>query len=359
MEPSELAGGLAARVNALEPHLVRLGENLDRACTLDLRPKGLTTGYIGRLHAAAVDVLGAPLTMLAALGLHERLRPETVVLIATGFLNRTFLPVGESDGPPGAATLARLLSIAYGALPIVLVEEEIVEGQTACLHAAGLQVHEPSTSRSIPYGSSVLAFPTEPEPARAEAERLLRELEPVAVLATEKLGPNQLGITHSATGLSSEQHPRSRVEYLFELAGERGILTIGVGDNGNDIGFAVIEDAVRKYKPHGDVCQCPCRGGLVCTVPVDLLVTGSTANWGVHGIEAALAGLLGEAALFHNRELELRVLDAYYRVGAADGGDGSYNFGVDGCPAYISGHVVDIMRVMLDQALSKGVRRGF
>ena len=55
MERSDLAAGLAERVNALEPHLVRLGEHLDRACTLDLRPKGLTTGYIGRLHTAAVE----------------------------------------------------------------------------------------------------------------------------------------------------------------------------------------------------------------------------------------------------------------------------------------------------------------
>jgi hypothetical protein len=359
MERSELASALAERVNGLEPHLVRLGENLDRACTLDLRPKGLTTGYIGRLHAAAVEALGAPLTMLAALGLFERLQPGAVVLIATGFLNKTFLPVGESDGPPGAATLARLLSVGFGALPIVLVEAEIVEGQTACLRAAGLQVHEPDVSRAIPYGSSVLAFPTEAGAAQAEAARLLRELEPVAVLVTEKLGPNQLGITHSATGMSSEQHPRSRVEYLFAAARAAGVLTIGVGDNGNDIGFAVIEPAVRQYKPYGDVCQCPCGGGLVCTVPIDVLVTGSTANWGVHGIEAALCGLLGDAGLFHTREMELRVLEAYYRVGAADGGDGSYNFGVDGCPAYISGHVVDIMRVMLDQALAKGVRRGF
>src|SRR5204862_6629963 len=100
--------------------------------------------------------LGAPLTMLAALGLFERLQPGAVVLIATGFLNRTFLPAGESDGPPGAATLARLLSIGFGALPVVLVEDEIVEGQAVWLRTAGLQVHAPGVSRGIPYGSAVL-----------------------------------------------------------------------------------------------------------------------------------------------------------------------------------------------------------
>jgi hypothetical protein len=357
--PSPLARELAARVNALDPSLVRLGENLDRACTLDLRPKGLTTGYIGRLHAAAVDVLGAPLTMLAALGLFERLKPGAVVLIATGFLNRTFLPVGESDGPPGAATLARLLSLGFGALPVVLVEDEIVPAQVACLRAAGLQVHDPGVSRGIPFGAAVLAFPTEVEAARAEAAHLLRDLAPVAVLATEKLGPNHLGITHSASGMSNEHHPRSRIEHLLDAARAAGLLTIGVGDNGNDFGFAIIEAAVRRWKPYGDVCQCPCGGGLVCTVPTDLLVTASVSNWGVHGIEAALAALLGDPAFFHDRELELRVLETYFRLGAADGADGSYSFGVDGSPAHISGHIVDIMRVMLHQALSRGVRRAF
>jgi hypothetical protein len=359
MEPSEIARELAKRINALGPPLVRLGGNLDHACTLDLRPKGLTTGYIARLHAAAVEALGAPLTLLAALGLHERLRRGATVLICTGFLNRTFLPAGESDGPPGAATLARVFSVAYGAVPVVLVEEEIVPGQVACLRAAGLQVHDFGLAQTIPFGSTVLPFPTEPEPARAEAARLLGETAPVAVLATEKLGPNQLGITHSATGMSNEHHPRSRVEHLFAAARAAGVLTIGVGDNGNDIGFGLIEAAVRRHKPYGDVCQCPCRGGLVCTVPTDLLVTASVSNWGVHGIEAALCGLLGDPTLFHDREMELRILDAYFRLGAADGADGSYRFGVDGSPAYISGHIVDIMRVMLDQALARGVRRAF
>src|SRR5207247_664327 len=46
--------------------LQALGDNIDRLCTLDLRPPGPTSGYIGRFYQAVRDLAAAPLTLTAA-----------------------------------------------------------------------------------------------------------------------------------------------------------------------------------------------------------------------------------------------------------------------------------------------------
>ena len=74
---------------------------------------------------------------------------------------------------------------------------------------------------------------------------------------TEKVGPNRLGVAHSAMGFAIPDGARALIEYLLDAAHAAGLPTIGVGDNGNDVGFGLIEDVVRRYKPYGDVCQCP------------------------------------------------------------------------------------------------------
>ena len=51
----------------------------------------------------------------------------------------------------------------------------------------------------------------------------------------------------------------------------------------------VIKDAVRRYVPFGERCQCPCGGGIAPEQPVDALVVASVSNWGAYGIAAAVS----------------------------------------------------------------------
>ena len=64
---------------------------------------------------------------------------------------------------------------------------------------------------------------------------------------------------------------RARAECLFDEAAARGIPSLGIGDNGNELGFGLIADAVAKYKPNG---------ARLCTrVKTDVLIPANTSNW--------------------------------------------------------------------------------
>ncbi|WP_425474480.1 glutamate cyclase domain-containing protein, partial [Staphylococcus gallinarum] len=66
---------------------------------------------------------GEPLSSLAARRLGESLSKNDVVFIATGAGTPPNLPQGETDGPVGAAVLARALILAFD-VRVVLVTED-------------------------------------------------------------------------------------------------------------------------------------------------------------------------------------------------------------------------------------------
>jgi hypothetical protein len=52
------------------------------------------------------------------------------------------------------------------------------------------------------------------------------------------------------------QLPRGsrKPKYRVEEARSRGILTVGIGDVGNGVGFGVIQDTVHTVMPAGTTC---------------------------------------------------------------------------------------------------------
>jgi hypothetical protein len=315
-----------------------LGENVDRLCTLDLRPPGPTAGYIGRFYAAVREQIGAPLTLTAAQYL-DRVAPGAVVVIATGFCHPDRLPYGETDGPPGAAALARAVALGLNATPLLLGEAAIEGPLRACLQTLGVDqaIFQP--------------FPTEQQAARVAAREVLEQWHPAAVVVTEKVGPNRLGTAHSAMGFAIPEDARARIEHLLDAAHAANIPTIGVGDNGNDIGFGRIEEIVRQYKPYGDVCQCPCGGGLATVTHTTTLVTATVANWGAYGIVACLAALRCQPALLHRAAEELRMIEACVHAGAADGLSGETVATVDGLAAPVHASIVELLQALIAKVL--------
>src|SRR5262245_29300832 len=173
-----------------------LGENVDRLCTLDFRPPGPTSGYIGRFYAAVREQVGMPLALTAAQCL-QQVSPGSTVVIATGFCHPERLPQGETDGPPGAAVLARAVLQGLEATPWLLGEAAITAPLQACVQSVGLQLH-PATLQTPPASPSVVfqAFPTDPQTAQIAAAQLIEQVRPAAVVVTEKVGPNRLGVAH-------------------------------------------------------------------------------------------------------------------------------------------------------------------
>ncbi len=335
-----------------------IGENADRLCTLELRPRGYSHGVIHNLYQAARDKIGEPLAMAAAKRMHEAVKPGDVVLLTTGAGNPLYLPKGETDGPLGLTVVARMLSEGLGAVPIILTEDAYVGNVEATAVATGLGIRSMDEATKVGYTTAVISFPDDAEAAKQKAQQLLDDLQPKAVIALEKLGPNAAGVTHSATGMPSGPD-RAQIEHLIYVARDRGILTIGVGDNGNEIGFGLIQEAVLEYKPFGRVCQCPCGQGMATVVPTDVLVVAGTSNWGGYAIEACLAALIGKPDLIHSPRVESFMLEENVRTGGVDGSTGRQILQVDGTSQEVQLAFNELFRAVVQYGMEAPRSRPF
>jgi D-glutamate cyclase len=337
--------------------LLNIGENLDQLSSLTIQPQGTDQAVVRRLYSAARAKFGQPLTILAAERLNAALGAGKSVILATGGGFEDYLPVGETDGPLGAAALAATLAVGIGAVPILVTEAQHVDNIAATALAAGLGIRDFEVARRVPGTCAVVPFPSD-ENASNVAEEYFRRFQPKALVAIEKLGPNSVGVAHTATGMAASPS-RARVEALFDLAAARGILTLGVGDNGNELGCGVIQEAVRKHKQYGSVCRCPCGRGIACQVSADVLVIAGTSNWGAYGIASAVAAMLGNPGLLHSPEVERRMLEECVRTGAADASLGRHVPSVDGTPPAVQIALLELMRSVISIGLMVPRKRGF
>jgi len=281
-------------------------EIVDQQISLDVGQRGSRS-----LYTAARE--GEPLSKTAAKALLEAVEPGGEVLLTTGF------PIGpkatpETDGPLGTVVLAETLA-AMGVEPRIVVDERtrpVLDALVAILD-----------------GSSQLVTP----PADTDETALL-ESEPAAVIAVETPGRTADGSYRNMSGedISAQLSPR---DALFEQAAEDGILTVGIGDGGNEIGMGAISRAVADHITHGET--------IGCVTSVDELVVAGVSNWGAYGVICGLS-IATNQQLLHTGETERRLLAAAVNAGAIDGVTGEAAESVDGIPAAAHAHVVDILR---------------
>jgi hypothetical protein len=332
--------------HAAESQLEAIGWALDRAASVEIRRGDYTRGVAVPLYEAALRAQrGRPLCLDAATRLVDSIKPGDTVLVATGAGHPVHLPAGETDGPLGAAALARVLAIGLGALPVFVACQEHAAPISAAAEAVGLPNVPLVSVRSDADGTR-------------EATRQFRDLAPRAVIAIEALAPNVNGVAHSATGLPTEG-VRSGVEHLVDVARREGVLTIGIGDNGNEIGFGLIEREVRRVKPYGDVCRCPCGGGIASSVATDVLVVANVSNWGAYAVEAMVGALLGDETMIHDATAENAMLSRAVAAGARDGSSGRPDLLVDGSSTAVNDAVLTILTGIVHNGLQQPPARPF
>src|SRR5260370_20536808 len=83
---------------------------------------GLPRGVTYPLYEAARKKQKKPLTWLAAKLLKDKVKAGQHVFVVTGAGTPPGLPAGETDGPPGAAAIARAIEFGLGAKPILISE---------------------------------------------------------------------------------------------------------------------------------------------------------------------------------------------------------------------------------------------
>ena len=272
------------------------------------------------------------------------------VAIVTGFyIPHAEPPCGETDGPLGALFLARALT-PLGIQVVLATDGFCQRALEIGLGSAGLR----KTVPLVILPSAEMAGPMSlTDYWNAFADR--------AGPITHLIGLERVGPSHSPESLEAqpgtsiadvqeflasvppEHHERchtmrgrditssmSPAHRLFEVVArkEHGIVTIGIGDGGNEIGMGKIPWAIiRRNIPNG--------GTVACRIPTDHLIVCGVSNWGAYGLAAGVR-ILRKAPkdddLFDpDREKEL--LEIMVEKGPlVDGVSGLQTATVDGLP---------------------------
>lgn len=327
-----------------------VGRNIDRLVTVEARISDYSRGVIAKLYDAACAAQGGTsLCVRAAQLILQHAAAGRTVFFTTGAGDPRYLPAGETDGPPGLAVLARAVHQATGAVPLLFTEAPFVENLAATALAAGLGRRSPELAMGTPYTTAVLPLSCGAD-AESEAEALVARFQPCMMISVEKIAPNAAGIAHTASGKPTAGD-RARAECLFDVAAARGIPTLGVGDNGNEIGFGLITEAVKQHKPAG--------GDLAARVATDALVAANTSNWGAYGIVAAMAAITGRTELLHTADVESRMLHACVAAHGVDGSTGRHIPAVDGMPEEMQCAVVTMLGVIVRNGMVSRYQRPF
>jgi hypothetical protein len=198
----------------------------------------------------------------------------------------------------------------------------------------------------------VLPFPIDKDEAIKTARDLIKKYKPKAVISIEKGGMNEKEVIHTSRGADTTKY-MAKVDYLIRQAKEEGIITIGIGDGGNEIGMGLIQEDIKKYIPFGDKCKCPCGAGIAPSTKTDFLITAAVSNWGAYGLAAGLSLLNNDIDIFHNREVEKRILQKASDACFIDGINGYTEPGADGLPSRVHESFVEV----LQELIAKGMKQ--
>lgn len=328
-----------------------VAEYIDRLCSVEMRQPGLPRGLAQTIYDVVLEEAGEPLSYRAAKTLLTNTQAEKPIFITCNAGGPPWLPNGETDGPLGGVAIARTLNIVTGAIPMFMATDYHAPPIEATARAAGLVVVDPEVAlQRQPWAAAILPY-NEVGDGTEASNALFDRYAPTAVIAIESLGPNVDGIIHSITGHPIKDAPA--YHSIFEVACERGVPSVGIGDGGNEIGFGRVADAVGKIHPYGSRCQYPDGKGVITTIPTDVLVFAAVSNWGAYGV-AAMISLLGEQLdALHDSETEVRMLEACLLAGAVDGGAANHGFTVDGIDGRISSDLIHMLRTMTRMATQK------
>lgn len=329
-----------------------IGEYIDRLTTVEMRPgKGnLPRGVIHKLYDAARSRSGVPLVFSMARSLSERVQPTDRVLIFTGAGGPPVLPNAEVDGIPGAVAIARALHFGLGANVTILTEDRARGPVKAAVEASGLNFRD-SGDEPVDHCITFEPTPIDKDQGAAHSLDVLDRYAPSAVIGIEKLAPNRVGRIHGATGLDYHDVHTDPAPY-FNLASERGILTCGIGDGGNEVGYGVIAEAVRAVMPAGATCLCPCGGGSAATVSTDEFLVAAISDWGGYALAAMIAFITENRRAALDAADVSRMLTATVNAGAFDGATGRPTLSDDGVPIESQIGFVTILNQLVDIGLS-------
>lgn len=188
--------------------------------------------------------------------------PAARVGLITGF----YVPLGsppaaETDGPVGAALLAKGLE-AVGIRCRLATDELCRNACVAALTGAGLS--------GVPVDAASV-------PAMVEAWRRAGITHAISI---ERCGRSADGAPRNMKGLDISSYTAP----LDELFSAGSWKTIAIGDGGNEIGMGALpRELIAQHVDYGET--------IACVTPARHLIVAGVSNWGAYGLLGALAAL--------------------------------------------------------------------
>ncbi len=248
------------------------------------------------------------------------------IFIVTGFVVKDAMK-GETDGPLGAASLAGALE-QLGKSVVIVTDEFSANILLNCLKVKGLKC----ILEVIPRGNESLF-----------CRELLERYRPTHAVAIERPGRASDGRCYTMRGEDiSDLVPNTDI--LFEEAKKQGVVTIAVGDGGNEVGMG-------KIKPY--VVDSVNKGKQICAaVNTDFLIIAGVSNWGGHALSAALS-MLARTMLLHDTDTEAKLLKSLIDAGAVDGCTKKSAMTVDGLSLEDNLSILKLLRSTVESAAKR------
>lgn len=294
---------------------LNVGQDLDDLMNLD--PRGY--GVCRILYAGARKLTKEPLCMNAAHHIQKALHPHDLVYIFTGFVLPTHQKP-ETDGIVSSVLLCRALCKGFEAVPVLICPDECVNAARNMASVAGLHVYDTmEEARMYPAAMTVIPFTKDLQKAQAQAEEILKQGRPAAGISIEHPGANSLGEYHNAIG-KNVTALEDKSDILFEMLQKEKILTVAIGDLGNEMGLGSLGEHLEKYIPYAapGSCACGCGGGIAVRTKADCVITATVSDWGCYALMASLAFLLKDLSVMHDGNLEREMLLCATRNGMVD-----------------------------------------
>lgn len=319
-----------------------VGCNLDTLMNLD--PRGY--GVCRILYEGARKYTGEPLSTHGAKGLIKNIKPGKKVFILTGFV---LLPweEAETDGIISSVMLAKFIIKAFGAKPVLIVPSQSIKAIKAMSNVLSFK----TTTDIDSIGENTVCmveFTKMIEDADAQAEEILSHGLPCAVISNEAPGRNRNGYYHNAVGVNTTT-VEAKYDILFKKCQSLGIYNLSIGDLGNEIGMAAIEEHIRKYVPYAEIGGCKAGEGfgILADSSASNIITATVSDWGCNALMAATAFILNKPELFHSIEEQSAAMDAAAASGMLDmyGEPRPY---IDGIGKNINLPLVAMMRALIE-----------
>ncbi len=265
--------------------MIKIATDVERRIQQDPGGRGLST------WATQGDILPAV----------ESLMQGKHILLTTGFYILSAEAI-ETDGPPGAIILADTLMKAGKTVTLIF------EDHSEAIMTRGMQ----SIDADIPYA---VVTPD----GGFDLDSLITP-DTTHFVALERPGRASDGYYYNFKGKDISEYHMMLDDFFLEC-GRKNIITIGIGDGGNELGMGKVSEAVDSFVPFDRPFS--------CKTLAHYSICAGVSNWAGYGLSALVSAMNGNNLMPEPEKL-LTMLHAIVQAGAVDGVSGKQETTVDG-----------------------------